>query len=242
MTDLAIKLTNISKKYLLHHEKPTLVESLFRKKEIFWALKNINLEIKKGDKLGIIGPNGAGKSTLLKIIAGITTPTEGKITTDGRISSLIDLQAGFHPDLTGEENIYLYGLLLGLSQSEIKANLKKIVRFSGLGKFIDAQLFTYSSGMKLRLGFSVIAHSQPEILIIDEAITAGDEKFRQKSLVKMQGFFGQKKTILFVSHHLGIVKEFCPRILWLEKGRLKTLGPSRKVISEYLKSSQEIKK
>ncbi len=236
MNNIAIKLSNISKKYILHHEKPTLVESLLKKKEEFWALKNINLEIQKGEKIGIIGANGAGKSTLLKIITGITAPTTGQIKTTGKIASLIDLEAGFEPDLTGEENIYINGLLLGMTKKQIKTNLKKIVRFSGIGKFIDSPLHTYSSGMKLRLGFSIAIHSNPDILIIDEVITAGDENFRKKSYKKIQEFFKDKKTILFVSHNLETIEWLCPRSLWIDKGRIKIVGRSKKVISQYLKT------
>lgn len=235
MKNLAIKLANISKKYILHHEKPTLVESLFKTKEEFWALKNIDLEIKKGEKLGIIGPNGAGKSTLLKIITGITVPTTGRLKTKGRIASLIDLEAGFHPDLTGEENIYINGLLLGMVKEEIRKNFDAIIKFSGIKKFIDSSLHTYSSGMKLRLGFSVAIHSNPDILIIDEVITAGDAEFRKKTYIKMQEFFKQKKTILFVSHNLDVLQKLCPRTVWLDKGKIRIAGSSKKVISQYLK-------
>lgn len=236
MKNTVIKLENVSKKYILHHEKPTLVENLFRKKEEFWALKNISLKIKKGEKLGIIGSNGAGKSTILKIISAITIPTKGKVTTNGKIASLIDLEAGFEADLTGEENIYINGLLIGMTKKQIKNNFDKIVNFSGIKKFIDSPLHTYSSGMKLRLGFSIAIHSNPDILIIDEIITAGDEEFRKKSYQKMQEFFKAKKTIIFVSHNLDIIKKLCPQTLWLDKGKVKAIGPSKKVISQYLKS------
>lgn len=233
--NVAISLKGVSKKYILHHEKPTLVESLFKRKEEFWALKNINLEIKKGEKLGIIGPNGAGKSTLLKIITGITIPTKGELETNGRIASLIDLEAGFHPDLTGEENIYINGLLLGMTKKQVKKNFNKIINFSEIKKFIDSPLHTYSSGMKLRLGLSIAVHSSPDILIIDEVITAGDEEFRKKSYLKMEDFFKHKKTILFVSHNLSAIENLCPKTLWLEKGKIKAIGPSKKSIAEYLR-------
>lgn len=230
---LAISLTNVSKHYILHHEKPTLAESLFRKKEEFWALRDVSLEVRKGEKLGIIGPNGAGKSTLLKIIVGITVPSKGEVETNGRIASLIALEAGFHPDLTGEENVYINGLLLGMSKQRIKENFDSIVNFSGVRKFIDSPLHTFSAGMKLRLGFSVAIHADPDILVIDEVIATGDEEFQKKSYQKMQSFFRRKKTILFVSHDLKAVEKLCPQTLWLEKGRIKLLGPSKKVISQY---------
>lgn len=236
MNNTTIKLTHISKKYILHHEKPTLAESLFKKKEEFWALKDISLNVRKGEKLGIIGPNGAGKSTLLKIITGITVPTKGKVETKGKIASLIDLEAGFHPDLTGEENILINGLLLGMPKEQIKKEFNNIVEFSGIKKFIDLPLHTYSTGMKLRLGFSIAVHSDPDILVIDEIIAAGDEKFRKKSYQKMQEFFRRKKTILFVSHNLEVIQKLCPNTLWLDKGGMRLLGPSKKVIARYKKS------
>jgi len=232
-TSLAINLKDVSKKYLLHHYKPTLAESLFTRREEFWALRDISFEVEKGEKLGIIGPNGAGKSTLLKIICGITAPTSGQVATEGKIASLIELEAGFHPDLTGQENVSVNGLLLGMSRQEIKKKFKQIVSFSGINKFIDSPLHTYSSGMKARLGFSVAVHSDPDILIIDEVITAGDEQFRKKAYKKMEEFFQEKKTIIFVSHDLRTIEKLCPQTLWLEKGKIKALGPSRDVIKSY---------
>jgi len=152
-TDIAIKLTNVSKKYIVRHEKPTLVEKLINgKKEEFWALKDINLEIKRGEKIGIIGPNGSGKTTLLKLITGISSPTSGTIERNGEIISLIDLEAGFHPDLTGIQNIYLNGMIIGMNKTEINSKLKKIIDYADIGRFIDVPLFTYSEGMKFRSG------------------------------------------------------------------------------------------
>lgn len=233
MNNIVIKLSRVSKRYILHHEKPTLAESLFRKKEEFWALRDISLAVKKGDKLGIIGLNGAGKSTLLKIIVGITVPTSGEVETKGRIASLIALEAGFHPDLTGEENVFINGLLLGMSKQKIKKSFKSIVNFSGIKKFIDTPLHTFSAGMKLRLGFSVAIHSDPDILVIDEVIATGDKEFEKKSYKKMQEFFKKKKTILFVSHDLKAVEKLCSKTLWIEKGRVKFFGPTKKVIARY---------
>jgi ABC-type polysaccharide/polyol phosphate transport system ATPase subunit len=237
MKNSAIQLTNVSKKYILHHEKPTLTESFFKKREEFWALKNINLNINKGDKLGIIGLNGSGKSTLLKIITQITIPTMGRVKTLGKIASLIDLEAGFEPDLTGEENVFLNGLLMGMPKQLIQTNFQKIINFSGISKFIDSPLHTYSSGMKLRLGFSIAIHSNPDLLILDEILAAGDEEFRKKSYTKMQEFFKQDKTIVFVSHDLASIKALCPRTLWLERGKIRALGKTREIISSYLKTA-----
>src|SRR3990167_6304133 len=155
----AIQLDYVAKQYVLHHEKPTLVETLFSPKdEVFFALKDISLEVSKGERVGIVGRNGSGKTTLLKIIAGISTPSTGSVTTDGKVVSLIDLEAGFHPDLTGEQNIVLNGMLLGMTRAEIAKKHQAIVRFAGIGQFIDAPLYTYSSGMMLRLGFAVAVH------------------------------------------------------------------------------------
>jgi len=232
--NLAVKLSQISKKYYLHHDKPTLIESIFSRKEEFWALSNINLEIKTGSKIGIIGPNGAGKSTLLKIITGIATPTKGKVNTQGKIASLIDVEAGFHPDLSGKDNIYLNGLLLGMSKYALDEKFNKIVNFSGIGKFVNAPLHTYSSGMKLRLGFSVAVFSDPDILIIDEIISAGDEEFQRKSFQKMKSFFKDDKTIIFASHNLAEIKQLCPITVYISRGQIKSKGQTKKVITNYL--------
>ena len=230
---LAIRIENLSKKYILHHEKPTLVETFFKRKEEFWALRNIDLKVRRGEKLGIIGPNGAGKSTLLKIICGITTPTTGMVETNGRLASLIELTAGFHPDLTGEENIYINGLLLGMSRTEIQDKFKAIVDFSELSRFIDSPFYTYSGGMMLRLGFSIAIHSDPDILIVDEVLAAGDKSFQEKCQKRIKEFF-KDRTILFVSHNLTMIKLLCPKSIWLEKGKINSEGETKKVIKEYL--------
>jgi lipopolysaccharide transport system ATP-binding protein len=235
MDNIAIKLGNVSKKYILHHQKPTLVENIFKlgSKEIIWALKDINLEIKRGEKIGIIGDNGSGKSTLLKIITGITTATTGKIKVNGRVVALIDLEAGFHPELTGEENIFLNGMLLGMNKQEIKKSFDKIVEFSGLGKFIDAPFYTYSNGMTLRLGFSIAVYSEPDILLIDEILEVGDQEFQKKSYQKMQELFEKGKTILFISHYLSSILKLCTKTLWLDNGRIKMFEKSKKTIKSY---------
>ena len=193
----AFILKNVSKRYFIHHEKPTLVEKFtIKKNETFYALKNINLTINRGERVGIVGPNGSGKTTLLKIITGITTPTEGTVTTFGKVVSLIDLQAGFNPDLNGEQNIFLSGMLLGMRKKEIVQKLQSIIDFADIHQFIDTPMFTYSSGMMLRLGFSIAVHSDPDILLLDETITVGDQNFQAKSLKKIQEFFKQDKTIV----------------------------------------------
>jgi ABC-2 type transport system ATP-binding protein/lipopolysaccharide transport system ATP-binding protein len=236
MNELAIKLSNITKIYQLHHEKPTLVENIFKKnkKEVFTALSGVNLEIKKGEKVGIIGPNGSGKTTLLKLISGITTPTKGLVKTWGKVVSLIDLSAGFHPDLTGQENIFLNALLVGMDKEEVKSKFKEIVEFADIGGFIDAPLYTYSSGMKLRLGFSISIAANPDILILDEGIAVGDEDFQKKSSEKIEEFFKQKKTILLVSHWMEYLQNHCQKVLLVENGKLTMFDKTNKVINYYL--------
>ncbi len=217
---IAIQLTNVSKKYEIHHEKPTLVEKFVKgPNETFWALKNINLTIKKGEKVGIVGPNGSGKTTLLKIISGITTPSAGTVQTRGKIVSLIDLEAGFHSDLSGIQNIYLNGMLLGMTKKEIDKQINSIIEFADIKQFIDIPLYTYSSGMVLRLGFSVAIHTNPDILIMDEFFSVGDESFRKKSAVVISKFQSQLKTILFASNWVDYIKRNTNRIIQLDYGK-----------------------
>lgn len=222
-SDIAIQLIGVTKTYQVRHEKPTFFEQLVRKNshETFTALDDINLAIGKGEKVGIIGPNGSGKTTLLKIVAGIATPNSGQVITQGKIVSLIDLAAGFHPDLTGEENIFLNGMVIGMKRAEIEQKFDQIVEFADIGSFIDAPLYTYSDGMRLRLGFSVAVHADPDILILDEGFGVGDEDFRRKSAAKIDEFFEQQKTILLVTHWLGFLrKHFSQRVLRFDKGQL----------------------
>ena len=243
MDNLAIRLSGVSKKYTLHHEKPTLIENILSRKndEEFWALKNINLEIKKGEKLGIIGPNGSGKTTLLEIIAGITIPTKGKVVTKGKIVSLIELQAGFHPELTGEENIFLNGMLIGMSKSEIAEKKDSIIDFSGIGKFIDSPLFSYSSGMALRLGFSIAIHSDPDILLLDENIHVGDREFTLKSKRKLRELTENGITFVLVSQWMEFISEYCKKGVVLSGGELVYTGTIAKAIKYYTKTFFEKK-
>lgn len=238
MKKFVIKLNGVSKKYVFHHEKPTLVENIFsrKKREEFWALKDINLTIEKGERIGIIGANGSGKTTLLEIIAGITTPTKGDVHTRGKIVGLIELEAGFHPDLTGEENIYLNGLLVGMFKEEVRKKLKIISSFADLGSFIDVPFYTYSEGMKLRLGFSIIAHMNPDVILLDENMAVGDQRFREKSYKKIREFFEKGKTIILVSQWMDLIEEHCDRVFWLDKGEIKMEGKTKKVIRSYQKS------
>lgn len=234
----AITLQNISKKYTLAQDRPILLKNLFfrQKKEEVWALKNVSLTIKKGETIGIIGENGSGKSTLLKIIAGITSPTKGSVEVNGRVASLIELGAGFQQDLTGRENIYLNGTLLGLTKKEIHKRYKDIVDFADIGKFVDQPIRTYSSGMNVRLGFSVAIHLDPEILLIDEVLAVGDAEFQQKSLRKMSEFKKNKKTIFLVSHNMIHIQDLCDSVIWLDKSKIKAKGEPSKAVSSYLKN------
>lgn len=189
-----------------------------RDESVFWALKDINFEVKEGEVLGIIGKNGAGKSTLLKILSQITEPTSGKIEIHGRVASLLEVGTGFHPELSGRENIYMNGTILGMTRREIDSKLDEIIDFSGVEKFIDTPVKFYSSGMKVRLGFSVAAHLEPEILIIDEVLAVGDYEFQAKCLGKMEDVAGQGRTVLFVSHNMQSVNSLCTRALVIENG------------------------
>lgn len=205
---------------------------------VFWALKDINFEIKEGEVLGIIGKNGAGKSTLLKILSGITDPTKGKIEIQGRVASLLEVGTGFHPELTGRENIYMNGTILGMTRKEIDSKLDEIINFSGVEKFIDTPVKFYSSGMKVRLGFSVAAHLEPEILIIDEVLAVGDFEFQAKCLGKMESVSQEGRTVLFVSHNLGAVSSLCTKAILLENGKILEEGHVNKVLSVYQNSGE----
>lgn len=207
------------------------------KKEEFWALKDISFNVLPGEVIGIIGKNGAGKSTLLKILTGITPPTEGEVIMHGRVSSLLEVGTGFHPELSGRENIFLNGAILGMTKKEITQKFDEIVEFSGIGKFLDTPVKHYSSGMQVRLAFSVAAHMEPDILIVDEVLAVGDAEFQKKSMGKMEEVTTkQGRTILFVSHNLSAIKRLCKKTVLLEKGEVKMYGETQEVIEEYLQS------
>jgi lipopolysaccharide transport system ATP-binding protein len=238
---IAISIDDLSKKYVIGKQ----IESSFRHsiisffknkkkaKEEFWALKKISFDIKAGEVIGIIGKNGAGKSTLLKVLSKITQPTTGKIEINGRVASLLEVGTGFHPELTGRENIYLNGTLLGMSRKEVADKLKEIVEFSGVQKFIDTPVKHYSSGMYVRLAFSVAAHLEPEILIIDEVLAVGDAEFQKKCLGKMKDVAGEGRTVIFVSHDLAAVRKLCTRGILLEQGEIIYNGDVQKVLDKY---------
>ena len=205
----------------------------FLNKKGIWALKNINIEINQGEVFGIIGHNGAGKSTLLKILSRITTPTKGLIKLRGRIASLLEVGTGFHPDLTGRENIYLNGSILGMTRQEIDKKLDEIIDFSDVEQFIDTPVKRYSSGMHVRLAFSVAAHLEPEILIVDEVLAVGDFSFQEKCLGKLNSVSKEGRTILFVSHNLQSIWSLCPKTIWMEDGRIKEINDTSSIINKY---------
>ncbi|MEQ8924672.1 MAG: ABC transporter ATP-binding protein [Fulvivirga sp.] len=206
---------------------------------VSWALKNVNFEVNRGEVLGIIGHNGAGKSTLLKILSRITEPTEGEIQIKGRVSSLLEVGTGFHPELSGRENVYMNGTILGMTKKEIDAKFDEIVEFSGIGKYLDTPVKFYSSGMKVRLAFSVAAHLEPEILIIDEVLAVGDAEFQNKCLGKMNEVANSGRTVLFVSHNIAAVKSLCSRSIVLKGGMKIFDGLTKDGIDNYLDSSAE---
>jgi lipopolysaccharide transport system ATP-binding protein len=205
-----------------------------------WSLKDINFEIKQGEVLGIIGKNGAGKSTLLKILSQITTPTTGQIKVKGRIAALLEVGTGFHPDLTGRENIFLNGAILGMTKQEIKIKFDEIIDFSGVAKYLDTPVKRYSSGMMVRLGFAVAAHLEPEILIVDEVLAVGDQEFQDKCIGKMKDVSNSGRTVLFVSHNLGAVQNLCGTCLYLKNGQIKESGITSNIIESYLGENRNI--
>lgn len=252
----AINIRNIGKKYIISHQRAryrslrdAIVETagrigrkligrqnnadLARQREEFWALREVSFEINKGDVVGIIGRNGAGKSTLLKIISRIVEPTEGEIRLVGRVGSLLEVGTGFHPELTGRENIYLNGAILGMSRLEIQNRFDEIVSFAEIEKFIDTQVKHYSSGMYMRLAFSVAAHMEPDILIVDEVLAVGDNQFQKKCMQKMEEVRKSGRTLLFVSHNMGLVSTLCNKCILLTGGRVSLYDDAHKVIAAY---------
>jgi len=247
MTKPILEIKHLGKEYKLRGNsepykslRDSLVNSLSnfkrKKNDSFWALKDVNFDIQEGDSIGIIGKNGAGKSTLLKILSKITYPTVGEIIARGRVASLLEVGTGFHPELSGRENVYLNGSILGLTKKEIDRQFDAIVDFSGVERFLDTSLKHYSSGMQLRLAFSVAAHLEPEILVIDEVLAVGDTAFQQKCIKKMTEVSRSGRTIIFVSHNLNAVRSLCERSILLEKGQVKCVSDTNTVIDLYVKS------
>ncbi|QDU34451.1 Teichoic acids export ATP-binding protein TagH [Poriferisphaera corsica] len=210
-----------------------------KKENQFWALDNINFSLASGECLGIIGHNGAGKSTLLKILSRITAPTQGRIEIAGRVASLLEVGTGFHPELTGRENIFLNGTVLGMTRSEVKRKLDEIIEFSGVAEALDTPVKRYSSGMRVRLAFAVAAHLDPEILIVDEVLAVGDMDFQKKCLGKMQQAYKEDRTVLFVSHNLSAVQSLCTRCIWLDNGQIRAMGDTADVIEQYLATASD---
>jgi len=244
--DEVIRLENVSVLYCVPHERiNTFKEYAIRwiqgkiKNQTFWALKDINLAINKGEVFGLIGQNGAGKSTLLKLIARVLRPTKGRVWVKGYVAPLLELGAGFHPELTGRENVFLNGAMLGFSRQEMEDKFNQIVDFAELWDFIDSPLRTYSSGMWARLGFAVATDVNPTILIIDEILSVGDEAFQRKSLSRIQSFRKNGSTILLVSHNMDTIKSMCQRAAWLNHGRIEAIGEATEVIRAYRQNQSE---
>ncbi len=239
MTIGQITVQDVSKRFRLERNRPSsLKEALLRtgRRDIddFWVLRNVDFEIEPGAFFGLIGHNGSGKSTLLRLIANIHRPTSGQITTEGRMSALLELGSGFHPDLTGRENVYLNGAMLGLSRRHMNETMDKIIDFSGIGDFIDEPVKIYSSGMYVRLGFAVSVNVDPEILLVDEVIAVGDEAFQRRCMDHMNQLREKGCTIVLVSHNAGLMEELCDTIAWLDHGRVLELGEAAPVLEKYL--------
>src|SRR2546423_2981302 len=252
MSEFALRVDHVYKRFRrgeLHDSLRDLLPSLVKKAvrrdreralrpQEFWVLNDVTFDLRKGETVGIIGHNGAGKSTMLKHLSGIMQPTRGSIEVNGRLSALIEVGAGFHPDLTGRENVFLNGVILGMTRNEVKRRFDEIVDFAGLAEFIDTPVKRYSSGMFARLGFSVAAHLEPDILVIDEVLSVGDFAFQRKGLEKMRAIAKSGATVVFVSHNLQAVAEFCQRGILLEKGRIAADGPTDQVIRRYLDTGE----
>jgi lipopolysaccharide transport system ATP-binding protein len=254
MSDIIITVENLSKRYVIGHKRSNsdglrhVIEAAMRapfkwlrssreqkrhQREEFWALNDVSLEVKQGEAVGIIGRNGAGKSTLLKILSRITEPTLGQIHLKGRIASLLEVGTGFHPELTGRENIFLNGAILGMTRAEIKRKFDEIVAFAEVEKFLDTPVKRYSSGMYVRLAFAVAAHLEPEILLVDEVLAVGDAAFQRKCMGKMGQVAKGGRTILFVSHNMGAILRLCNRCIWLRDGKVQAQGGAREVVNAY---------
>ncbi|MGD8806278.1 MAG: ABC transporter ATP-binding protein, partial [Chloroflexota bacterium] len=247
MPNKAIQVCGLSKQYLIGASRQESHDSLREwlaarvrrgrhdaREEVIWALKDVSFEVAPGEVVGVIGRNGAGKSTLLKILSRITEPTRGKVVLNGRVGSLLEVGTGFHPELSGRENIYLSGAILGMTREEIRRKFDEIVAFSELEKFIDTPVKRYSSGMNVRLGFAVAAHLEPEILLVDEVLAVGDINFQKKSLGKMGDVAQGGRTVLFVSHNLAMVNKICGRALLIDEGRLAGEGETATIVKQYV--------
>jgi lipopolysaccharide transport system ATP-binding protein len=250
MAEAAVRMIDVGKLYRIDHERNVdarLAESITQSigavlrgrrprrtsTETFWSLRGVDLEVQRGEVLGIVGRNGAGKTTLLKILARITEPTIGRVELRGQVSSLLEVGTGFHMELTGRENIYLSGAILGMRRADIRRRFEEIVEFSEVERFLDTPVKRYSSGMLVRLGFAVAAHLEPDILVVDEVLAVGDAAFRRKCLDKMEGVSQQGRTVLFVSHSMSAIEALCTRGILLEGGSIKVMGTGREIVEEY---------
>src|SRR5438874_1587579 len=252
MSDIAIRACGLGKRYRIGQKQRedalrNVIGPILRapwkllkreKKETFWALKDVDLEVKHGEVLGLIGRNGSGKTTLLKLLSRITRPTEGWAETYGRVGSLLEVGTGFHPDLSGRDNIYLSGAILGMSKREIRSKFDEIVAFAEIEKFIGTQVKHYSSGMYVRLAFAVAAHLDPEILFVDEVLAVGDARFQKKCLGKMGDVAKEGRTVVFVSHNMTALRSLCTRAVWINEGQTVEIGNPADVISHYLPKNQ----
>ncbi|WP_258366700.1 ABC transporter ATP-binding protein [Curtobacterium sp. MCSS17_011] len=238
MNDSAVSVEHISKRFRMYHERNDSLKSMVMRgkksvHEDFWALKDVSFEVPHGSTFGLIGKNGSGKSTLLKCLAKILWPEEGSITARGKQASLLEVGSGFHPELSGRENVFLNGSILGMSRKEVARKFDDIVSFSGVGNFIDQPVKNYSSGMYVRLGFSVAVAVTPDILVVDEVLAVGDATFRKRCQTKFKEMKDEGRTVILVSHSMGTVKDMCDQVAWLNEGELKMIGPTKKVVSAY---------
>jgi lipopolysaccharide transport system ATP-binding protein len=238
VTAPAVVVDHVSKKFRLYHERnQSLKSAIMRRRktvhEDFWAVRDVTFDVPAGQTFGLIGRNGSGKSTLLKTLARIYVPDEGSITARGRVASLLEVGSGFHPELSGRENVYLNGSILGLSRREISARYDEIVEFAGVGQFIDQPIKNYSSGMYVRLGFAVAINVRPDVLVVDEVLAVGDGAFRNKSQAKFRELTASGCTVILVSHSLNQVRDMCDTVAWLEDGRLREIGDAETVTRAY---------
>jgi ABC-2 type transport system ATP-binding protein len=241
MSEWAVRVTDVSKRFRLYHERnQTLKSAILRgrtsKHEDFWALKDISFDVTQGHTHGLIGSNGSGKSTLLKCLAKIYWPTSGSIEYRGRMASLLEVGSGFHLELSGRENIYLNGSILGMSKKDIDSKFDEIVDFSGVERFLDQPVKNYSSGMYVRLGFSIAINVDPDVLVVDEVLSVGDEEFQRKSFQKFRELKQQGKTIILVTHAMAVVRDLCDTATWLDRGALQQSGATNEVVDAYLES------
>ena len=241
MTEIAVQVDNVSKKFRLYHERnQTLKAAVMRGRtsvhEDFWALEDVSFDVPAGSTFGLIGSNGSGKSTLLKCLANIYAPNKGSITHFGKIAAMLEVGSGFHGELSGRENIFLNGSILGMSKKQVSAKFDEIVDFSGVEQFIDQPVKNYSSGMYVRLGFAIAINVNPDILVVDEVLAVGDQEFQDKCLKKFDDFRGAGKTVILVSHSMDTVRSMCDQVAWLSHGRLQAAGEAESIILKYLNS------